>query len=111
MYAILDEDHNVVEIGDDVLRWASDYDQQSKRRVNLTVIEGYYRVSTVFLGLDHGFGLTPLWFETMVFPAKGHRDLDMERYATWDEAVKGHERMVEKWLNISKEEAEDAEHD
>jgi len=48
------------------------------------------RVSTVFLGLDHnhtGKG-PPILFETMVFG--GPMDDYMRRYATWEEAEKGH---------------------
>jgi hypothetical protein len=60
-------------------------------------------VSTVKLGVDHGFGGTPKWYETMVF--KCHPDgrveswseLDCERYETAEEAVAGHAAMVEKW--------------
>lgn len=66
---------------------------------------GDYWVSTVWLGIDHSFIPTdepnprPLIFETMVFNKKksGYLDLDMDRYATEEEAIKGHERMVKKW--------------
>jgi hypothetical protein len=52
-------------------------------------------VSTVFLGLDHGFGRsTPILFETMVFG--GALDGEQERYATRDEAQAGHDTMVER---------------
>ena len=34
----------------------------------------------------------------MVFKSKDHLDeLDMERYSTWQEAEKGHKRMVNEW--------------
>ena len=58
-------------------------------------------VSTVWLGLNHRFGLgEPLIFETMVFPEKGDfSDLDMERYSTLKEAKAGHKRMFEKYNN------------
>lgn len=51
------------------------------------------RVSTVFLGADHNFlGGPPLLFETMVF-----RDgpEEQERYCTWEEALIGHQKMLE----------------
>lgn len=50
-------------------------------------------VSTVFLGLDHGFPGTPapLLFETMVFGGKYNGKC--QRYATWDEARRGHESV------------------
>ena len=52
-------------------------------------------VSTVFLGIDHNFGEgKPLLFETMVFGGK--LDEETERYSTWEEAVEGHNHMVEK---------------
>jgi hypothetical protein len=49
-------------------------------------------VSTVWLGLDHGFGYTdrPLIFETMIFG--GDYDEEQWRYATLDEALEGHQR-------------------
>ena len=50
-------------------------------------------VSTVFLGIDHGFGHgPPILFETMVFG--GVLDQEQERYATWEEAEAGHAAMV-----------------
>lgn len=53
-------------------------------------------ISTVFLGLDHGYDPSkpPLIFETMVFGGKF--DQEMERYSTWDEALSGHQTMIEK---------------
>jgi hypothetical protein len=58
---------------------------------------GGKRVSTVFLGLEHGFNQNglPLLFETMVFPRDSYDEEYMERYTTWDEAVEGHWRAVE----------------
>lgn len=76
-----------------------------KRRVARDEVDGV-SVSTVFLPLDHGWGwypdevgeeppgdYRPLIFETMVFGG----DLDGEewRYATEEEAVEGHRRVVE----------------
>ena len=54
-------------------------------------------VSTVFLGLDHRFGIKTgdaILFETMVFG--GDLDGEQERYCTWDDAEKGHQFMCEK---------------
>lgn len=62
-------------------------------RVGWTEIEPGIEVSTVFLGLDHGWGDgPPILFETMTFG--GPHDGDCERYSTWNEAVVGHERAV-----------------
>jgi hypothetical protein len=55
--------------------------------------KGTIHVSTVFLGIDHGFGeAAPVLFETMVFG--GELDLFQDRYATWNEAVAGHRLAV-----------------
>jgi hypothetical protein len=56
-----------------------------------------WRVSTVFLGLDHrhwGNG-PPILFETMVFRHGKSAD-EMERYSSWDDAETGHKAMVRK---------------
>lgn len=57
---------------------------------------GPFKVSTVQLITDHGFGLTgPLWFETMAWHAENDGWLDIqERYATGEEAKLGHARVV-----------------
>lgn len=53
------------------------------------------QVSTVWLGLDHGYRSTkPIIFETMVFG--GLYDQEQERYATLAEAQAGHARWVKK---------------
>lgn len=76
----------------DLLEWAVAFEKMD-RRVAQTSINGA-NVSTVFLGLNHGFGGEPLWFETMVFG--GLLDGEADRYATWDEAERGHAQMVER---------------
>lgn len=53
------------------------------------------RVSTSFLGVDYGRGDgPPLVFETLVFG--GRSDGDTQRYATRDEALAGHLKIVER---------------
>lgn len=49
-------------------------------------------VSTVFLGIDHGWGGSHLWFETMIFG--GPHDQWQDRYETYDQAEAGHKRVV-----------------
>ena len=49
-------------------------------------------VSTVFLGLDHGFRGKPILFETLVMG--GPCDQDGDRYSTWAEAEEGHARFL-----------------
>jgi hypothetical protein len=69
---------------------------------------GGYMVSTVWLGIDHGFGRhrAPVIFETMIFADESWDadrsdpdrekmlDLDMDRYSYEQEAFAGHEQMV-----------------
>ena len=56
---------------------------------------GGYRVSTVFLGIDHAFpsGELPVLYETMVFGA-GEYDQWYDRYHTRAEAAAGHARVL-----------------
>jgi hypothetical protein len=55
-------------------------------------IDGH-TVSTIFLGLDHGWGeKQPIVFETMTFGDPYEQNC--WRYATWDEAVAGHDAIV-----------------
>jgi hypothetical protein len=57
---------------------------------------GEARVSTIFLGLDHGWmedGKPPVLFETMIFG--GEHDDEQYRYTTWDEARAAHVHLVE----------------
>jgi hypothetical protein len=87
--------HQVVSCSD-LLTWAHWF-ETADRHVKLTE-QGDVMVSTVFLGLDHGYlggdDRLPVVFETMVFQG-GHGD-DQERYCTWDEAEAGHARWVAK---------------
>ena len=61
------------------------------RRVALTQVKDM-TVSTVRLPIDHGFGTTPIWYETMVF--KHDNDIYCERYSTELEASIGHLHAV-----------------
>ena len=77
------------------MTWARWF-ERSNRRVDSTEV-GQYRVSTVFLGLDHSFGgPAPLLFETMIFPLESMSEEFCQRYATWEEAVAGHQEAVER---------------
>lgn len=75
-------------------------DEEYKRVAEDTI--GPYWISTVWLGLDHGFmrKSPPIIFETMVFANEEIRgedgpmfDLDCDRYATEEQAKAGHEAM------------------
>ncbi len=76
---------------DELLDWARTFEKMD-RTVKRDKV-GDARISTVFLGLDHGWGDKPLWFETMIFGAPEHDDYQ-ERYETWDEAEAGHAKAL-----------------
>lgn len=89
------------------LEWAMWFENNDKRRVANTSVNGW-NVSTVFLGIDSDyFSKKPMLFETMIFSEtetvrtklfnKAFRksmDNYCRRYATWDEAIAGHEEAV-----------------
>ena len=85
------EGHTPVPV-DDVMEWGKWF-EHADRVVQVDILGTFEEitVSTVFLGLDHSFGMGPIpvLFETMIFG--GPHDQYQERYATWDEAVAGHQ--------------------
>lgn len=72
-----------------LLEWGA-FLSSPERLVDITELPGDVVVSSVFLGIDHGWGGEPLLFETMIFG--GPHDCYQERCATWDEAVAMHHR-------------------
>lgn len=94
-WAYLDKDHKVVV--------TTDMEKSSVSRATKVGYEkaGDYSVSTVFLGLDHGWDGVPMWFETMLF-GSGPLDNHCERCTTWDEAVLMHQRGIKKALRGSR---------
>lgn len=92
---ILDE-HGEPQAESDLVVWAVWFENTERHIVNDTF--GDARVSTVFLGLDHSFGVGPpiLW-ETMVFGGKlseegdrcsGGREQAEAMHRAWCEKVK-----------------------
>jgi hypothetical protein len=79
----------------DLMRWAQWMETADRTVARTQLLGGEVLVSTIFLGLDHSFRDKgrPVLFETMVFTSD-NADLDMWRYATWDEAEAGHAKMV-----------------
>ena len=92
----------------DLMQWARWF--ETAKRSDLTRISrdevGGFLVSTIFLGLDHGFvpwdGPAPILFETMVFTttkldatdsSSGHCEM-MDRYCTIEQAEAGHAAIV-----------------
>ena len=70
------------------VKWLQWMAAHGDRHVGDTAI-GEVRVSTVFLGSDHGSEDVPMIFETMVFG--GPLDEEYRRYSTWEMARAGHE--------------------
>jgi len=112
---ILNDAHEAVP-EPNLFKWAI-WMETADRKVRLDADEASgWAVSTVFLGLDHSFTSTgpPILFETMVFAPGGPRrappaegalrttpaftkkwDGAGARYSTWDEAVAGHQRIID----------------
>lgn len=105
-----DGDEGLYELG-------KDFEDVNKKRVALTYLDNGVYISTVWVGLAHGFRENdnkPFIFETMVFDPeektqeailnmpsfKYHEELYQERYTTEEEALAGHEKaikMFEDW--------------
>lgn len=92
LYYLLDQDRSPVPT--DVDTWTRMFKDAESRRVASTEL-GEATISTVFLGMDHGWDQDgpPILFETLVIG--GPCDGDMWRYATWAEAEAGHAAAVE----------------
>lgn len=82
------------------MEWAQWFENASSssenfqaRNVAQTTLPWDIKISTVFLGMNYRFGEgPPLIFETMIFG--GEHDQYQDRYSTWEEAVKWHEKAV-----------------
>lgn len=78
-------------------QWGKLHNDMDYKRVGIHMFPSGRWVSTVWLGMDHSFSLTtttPIIFETMVFNGGDMMDEYMERYATEEQALEGHERIV-----------------
>lgn len=98
------EDKTVKEV--DLMTWATWFEDNENRRIaysDFTDGENKFRVSTVFLGIDHSFGIGPeLLYETMVFDSGTEMDGEPYRYSTYEEAEHGHEETVKKVKKLLK---------
>jgi hypothetical protein len=78
------------------IEWAKLFEDKDYQRVDV-YRKPWVTVSTVWLGLDHGFnGSVPLIFETMVF-ARNNDPIYEKRYATLEQAIAGHKEAVKKY--------------
>lgn len=86
---VLDGQTPIVE--KDLMKWAEWFEKSDIAVAKYK--NGDVSVSTVFLGLNHNYGIgAPILFETMVFGGKF--DGEQERYSTWDDAENGHDKMI-----------------
>jgi hypothetical protein len=94
---VLDADGRTPLLEENFMEWARWFETSGEaRRVARTEVAGVGHISTVFLGLDHGFHEPrPVLFETMSFLGLEHEDY-FNRYCTWDEALAGH------WVIVAK---------
>jgi hypothetical protein len=95
---ILDDQNNVVPV-DNVLDWGQWFEAATANKSRVVAQEqiGDAFVSTVFLGIDHGWNPAgpPIIWETMVFG--GAMDGEQDRCpGTWDMAKAMHAEMVAK---------------
>lgn len=89
--------------------YREDYDEKNRivKQENVIYKDKEYLISTVDLGIDHGYGhITGVYWETMIFPKGDWSDLYCDRYQSLDDAKAGHERAKEMLLSgqINKEE-------
>jgi hypothetical protein len=86
----------------DLMEWGRLLNDRSYQVIRQTTLPGSKKwVSTVWLGIDHGFGESelPVIFETMVFPKKrnGFSHMACERWHTEAEAIAGHRAFCRWW--------------
>lgn len=77
------------------LEWFEDANESGSLRIAEDSV-GDYRVSTIFLGINHQFkyGDRPILYETIVFDKEGN-DVLQHRYSTREEALTGHQELIE----------------
>lgn len=99
-YFILDEHKNIIPAT--CSQWSMWFSTPYSKYLYRTYFDKDIFLSTVFLGLDHGWNMNkdpdyrPVLFETMLMDEK--QDF-MVRYCTYDEATLGHAAAVEHVLN------------
>lgn len=78
----------------DILEWARWIEKNENKVIKQTNLPNNILVSTVFLGINHAFmDGPPILFETMIFG--GEHNQYQNRYATYEEAEKGHEEAIQ----------------
>ncbi|HDY90252.1 MAG TPA: hypothetical protein ENH82_19300 [bacterium] len=87
------KDGKIIEESDPV-KWGQWFEVSEERYIKSDKF-GDIQVSTVFLGIDHGFNEEepPVLFETMIFG--GEHDQYQERYTDIESAKTGHDKAVQ----------------
>lgn len=87
--------------------WMEWYGKDDARRLGYDEVSGA-TVSTVFLGLDHRFGRggVPILWETMIFG--GEHDQYQERYTSYEDAIAGHARAIQRVRDTQPTESSEA---
>ncbi len=100
IYYTLDENHDPVPT-DDILVWGRFFEDRFLDRLVAQETIGSTFLSTVFLGIDHNWGVgRPILFETMAFPIPAPGQFAsqeaevVERWSTWAEAEAGHKMLA-----------------
>lgn len=89
---ILLPDHTHQEC-DDLFAWGKWIGESPLRRIGNDTLPNGVLISTIFLGLDHSFGMggLPILYETMVFEKERPGiELHAERHTTWERAHRRH---------------------
>jgi hypothetical protein len=95
----------------DLMTWGLWF-EDARNQIQFATEVGHVRVSTIFLGIDHGFGMsaTPILWETMAL-ADGVDDLPQYRCGgSRDQAEEQHRRVVREVaaaLGVPEEEAKE----
>jgi len=90
---IFDADRRVIEV--DLLSWSRWRGRDANRELARTEV-GHLLVLTSFAGIDLSFGDgTPTFFETRVLD--GLDELDCLETTSWDDALIGHQALVNRW--------------
>lgn len=76
--------------------WGKLFAGNNRRIAKDTIEEKFMVVSTVFIGLTWENENPPLIYETMVFPQDSFDELETHRWATREEAIQGHQHIVDK---------------
>ena len=85
---------------DDLMEWARWFETTNRQIKRDVFANGEITISTVFLGMVHGFGEgPPILFETMIFGGK--YDDYQTRCSTWDEAEKMHQDAIDLIKQVS----------